>query len=164
MLRVLFALQFFVLTGVTGFSPISTITNNMIQRNLVVRSRVSMKSSYSHGNKSYHGTTHLNAAATNDSTPSSSSNTKYDVIVVGSGNGACALLSECLANAPQNQDYNILVLEQGRDYFHTSDVTHQNGWSKSYATTDIFKLHNAMTSRGRPVISGRACTQGGGGR
>ena len=124
----------------------------MIQRNPSIRSSVSTKSST------------LNTTTTTDSTLSSSSNTKYDVIVVGSGNGACALLSECLANAPHDQDYNILVLEQGRDYFHTSDVTHQNGWSKSYATSNIFKLHNAMTSDGKPVIAGRACTQGGGGR
>merc|ERR1712038_2175969 len=54
----------------------------------------------------------------------SESTTKYDVIVVGSGNGACALINECLAHAPHNKDYKILVLEQGRSFFFTSDYTH----------------------------------------
>jgi hypothetical protein len=97
-------------------------------------------------------------------TSDGSSNTEYDVIVVGSGNGACALLKECLDNAPKDEDYKILVLEQGQNFFYTSDVTHENGWSISYSSGKIFKLHNTSNRKGRAIISGRAVTMGGGGR
>jgi hypothetical protein len=60
----------------------------------------------------------------------------YDLIVIGSGNGACALLSQCLEHA--SKDLKVLVLEQGEPYFSTSDITHQNGWSKTYSTGSIF--------------------------
>jgi len=86
----------------------------------------------------------------------------YDLIVVGSGNGACAFLEQCL-EFNKKQDLRILVLEQGQNFFFTSDVTHQNGWSKTYSTGSIFKLHNSLTPSGRPVLAGRACTMGGGG-
>ncbi len=82
--------------------------------------------------------------------------------IIPSGNGGCALLSECLKHAPK--DYKILVLEQGQNFFFTSDVTHENGWSKTYSSGSIFKLHNTVTPSGRSVISGRAVTMGGGGR
>jgi GMC oxidoreductase len=88
----------------------------------------------------------------------------YDLIVVGSGNGACGFLSHYLSAtqhlcpAPK-----ILILEEGEDFFETSDITHQNNWTESYAEKNVFKLHNALTPAGRPIISGRACTMGGGG-
>ena len=84
------------------------------------------------------------------------SDNEYDLIVVGSGNGACAFLSECLDHV--SADAKILVLEQGQNYFDTSDVTHENGWSKTYSTGSIYKLHNTRTSNGKPVLSGRAVT------
>lgn len=89
--------------------------------------------------------------------------TAFDLIVVGSGNGACGFLSECLKHIPKDKDYKILVLEQGKNFFHTSDITHQNNWSKSYGTDRIFLLHNAATSSRKPIITGRANTMGGGG-
>jgi chemotaxis response regulator CheB len=97
-------------------------------------------------------------------TSDGSSSTEYDVIVVGSGNGACALLKECLDNAPKDEDYKILVLEQGQNFFYTSDVTHENGWSKTYSSGKIFKLHNTSNRKGKAIIAGRAVTMGGGGR
>jgi len=55
-------------------------------------------------------------------------------------------------------------VEQGQNFFDISDVTHQNGWTKSYGTGDIFLLHDAITEKGRrPIITGRANTMGGGG-
>mmetsp|Transcript_21772 Transcript_21772/g.32271 ORF Transcript_21772/g.32271 Transcript_21772/m.32271 type:complete len:587 (-) Transcript_21772:125-1885(-) len=86
----------------------------------------------------------------------------YDLIVVGSGNGACGFLSECLKHN-EGDDLKILVLEQGRNYFETSKLTHQDNWSKIYATKDLFQLHNCKTPKGRAIISGRAKTMGGGG-
>jgi hypothetical protein len=86
---------------------------------------------------------------------------EYDLIVVGSGNGACAFLSECLKNADAN--HKVLVLEEGKTFFFNADITHQNNWSKSYATDNIFRLHNIKTENGRAIISGRANTMGGGG-
>ncbi len=35
----------------------------------------------------------------------------FDLIVVGSGNGACGFLGECLKHIPKDKDYKILVLE-----------------------------------------------------
>jgi hypothetical protein len=78
----------------------------------------------------------------------------FDIVVVGSGNGACGFLNEYLKSAPK--DKKILVLEQGRNYFFTSDITHQNNWSKSFSIHNISSLHNTVTSHGRPIISGRA--------
>lgn len=92
---------------------------------------------------------------------SSAEEIEYDLIVVGSGNGACALLSECLKYAPD--DYNILVLEEGQNFFQVSDTTHENGWSKTYSTGRIFKLHNTVSPKGKAIISGRAIAMGGGG-
>ena len=91
----------------------------------------------------------------------STSNADFDLIVVGAGNGACGFLSKYLDVADPNAK--VLVLEQGEDYFYTSDLTHQYGWTKAFAQGDIFRLHNARTSKGTPIISGRACTMGGGG-
>ena len=36
---------------------------------------------------------------------------EFDLIVVGSGNGACGFLGKCLNDVPD--DYRILVLEEG---------------------------------------------------
>lgn len=88
-------------------------------------------------------------------------NIEFDLIVVGSGNGACGFLAECLKYAPP--DYKILVLEEGENFFYISDFTHRNNWSKSYSTGRLFRLHNTRTSDGRPIISGRANAMGGGG-
>jgi len=96
-----------------------------------------------------------------EETNSQDTNTEFDLIVVGSGNGACGFLSECLKYT-DSADYKILVLEEGKSFFYTSDITHQNGWAKTYATTS-FKVHNAKTSKGTPILSGRAVTMGGGG-
>lgn len=87
----------------------------------------------------------------------------YDIIVVGSGNGACGFLSRYLELNPNGSTERLLVIEEGDDFFNTSDITHQNNWTQSYAEGDIFKLHNALTPNGTPIISGRACTMGGGG-
>ena len=88
----------------------------------------------------------------------------YDTIVVGSGNGACGFLSYYLeAGNDRSIRERVLVLEEGDDFFTTSDITHQNNWTKSYAEEKVFKLHNALTPKGIPIISGRACTMGGGG-
>ncbi|MEX1323373.1 MAG: GMC family oxidoreductase N-terminal domain-containing protein [Synechococcaceae cyanobacterium] len=57
----------------------------------------------------------------------------------------------------------MLVLEEGENFFETSDITHQRNWSRSYAEGDIFRLHQALTSDGLPILCGRACTMGGGG-
>lgn len=79
---------------------------------------------------------------------SETSNSKwYDLIVVGSGNGACGFLSKCLKHNISSPP-DILVLEQGRNFFYTSTVTHQDNWAKSFAATNrIFQLHNAKTPR-----------------
>ncbi|MGK7878003.1 MAG: GMC family oxidoreductase N-terminal domain-containing protein [Xenococcaceae cyanobacterium] len=88
----------------------------------------------------------------------------YDMIVVGSGNGACGFLSHYLqAGADSSTPERVLVVEEGDDFFNTSDITHQNNWTQSYSEGKIFKLHNALTPDGTPIISGRACTMGGGG-
>lgn len=87
--------------------------------------------------------------------------TEFDMIVIGSGNGACGFLSHCLKCVKPG--YKVLVLEEGQNFFYTSDVTHQNNWSEIYGTGRIYKLHNARTSDGRPIITGRARTMGGGG-
>ena len=85
----------------------------------------------------------------------------FDTIVVGSGNGACGYLSYVLRHGEPTEK--ILVIERGDSFFETSDITHQVNWTKSYAEGNIFKLHNAQTPDGRPIISGWACTMGGGG-
>lgn len=91
-------------------------------------------------------------------------NNTYDLIVVGSGNGACGFLSYYLDNAAERSPCEkILVLEEGEHFFKTSDIAHQLNWLKSFAEGSIFKLHNALTPKGTPIISGRACTMGGGG-
>ena len=84
----------------------------------------------------------------------------YDFIVVGSGNGACAFLRQYLACSSSGR---ILVLEEGENYFETSDITHQRNWTQSYSEEKIFKLHTAQTPEKIPILSGRACTMGGGG-
>ena len=84
----------------------------------------------------------------------------YDLVVVGSGNGACAFLRQYLATNP---DQRVLVLEEGRHFFDTSEITHQRNWTQAYAEGDIFLLHDAQTPDGLPILSGRACTMGGGG-
>ncbi|MGD1853924.1 MAG: hypothetical protein ACFB2W_06685 [Leptolyngbyaceae cyanobacterium] len=55
----------------------------------------------------------------------------YDMIIVGSGNGACGFLSKYLDK--DDLSSKILVLEAGKAFFDTSDITHQNSWAKSYA-------------------------------
>lgn len=84
----------------------------------------------------------------------------FDYIVVGSGNGACGFLSRYLDSTAKGK---VLVLEEGEDFFYSSDIAHQLNWLQSFAEGKIFKLHNALTPRGIPIISGRACTMGGGG-
>ena len=84
----------------------------------------------------------------------------YDQIVVGSGNGACGFLSRYLDSEPKEQ---ILVIEEGQNFFFSSDIAHQYNWLKSFSEGKIFKLHNALTSQNIPIISGRASTMGGGG-
>jgi len=84
----------------------------------------------------------------------------YDFIVVGSGNGACAFLRQYLACSSEGR---VLVLEEGENFFETSDITHQRNWTKSYSEENIFKLHTAQTPDEIPILSGRACTMGGGG-
>ncbi|NJM67443.1 MAG: choline dehydrogenase [Acaryochloris sp. RU_4_1] len=84
----------------------------------------------------------------------------YDFIVVGSGNGACGFLSRYLDSQAAGQ---VLVLEEGENFFYSSDIAHQLNWLKSFAEGRLFKLHNALTPQNIPIISGRACTMGGGG-
>ena len=84
----------------------------------------------------------------------------YDFIVVGSGNGACAFLRQYLTCSSEGR---ILVLEEGENFFETSDITHQRNWTQSYSEENIFKLHTAQTPAQIPILSGRACTMGGGG-
>ena len=84
----------------------------------------------------------------------------YDFIVVGSGNGACAFLRQYLTCSTEGR---ILVLEEGENFFETSDITHQRNWTQSYSEEKIFKLHTAQTPEKIPILSGRACTMGGGG-
>jgi GMC oxidoreductase len=83
----------------------------------------------------------------------------YDFVVVGSGNGACAFLRQYLTRSCEGK---ILVLEEGENFFETSDITHQRNWTKSYSEGNIFKLHIAQTPDEIPILSGRACTMGGG--
>lgn len=87
---------------------------------------------------------------------------KYDLIVVGSGNGACGFLSSYLKANP-DPALRLLVLEEGKDFFYTSDIASQLNWLRSFAEGQIFKLHNALTPNNIPIISGRANTMGGGG-
>ncbi|HLO85749.1 MAG TPA: GMC oxidoreductase [Nostocaceae cyanobacterium] len=88
----------------------------------------------------------------------------YGMIVIGSGNGACGFLSHYLqAGSDHSLSERVVVIEEGEDFFDTSDITHQNNWTKSYAEGNIFKLHKALTPDGTPIISGWACTMGGGG-
>jgi len=86
---------------------------------------------------------------------------QYDLIVVGSGNGACGFLAHYLQQA--KEDARVLVLERGQNFFFTSEITHQYNWIKCFAEESIFKLHNARAKDGRPILSGCACTMGGGG-
>ena len=86
----------------------------------------------------------------------------YDLIVVGSGNGACGFLSHYL-QANTTPELRVLVLEEGEHFFFTSDIATQLNLLRSFAEGKIFKLHNALTPNHRPIISGRACTMGGGG-
>jgi len=85
----------------------------------------------------------------------------YDLVVVGSGNGACGLLNQWQATAPA--DARALVLEEGRNFFFTSDVTTQDNALRAWSQNKIFQLHDARTPKRRPIISGRARTHGGGG-
>ena len=88
----------------------------------------------------------------------------YDIIIVGSGNGACWFLNRYLeATADSSPPKQVLVVEEGDNFFNTSDITHQNNWTQSYAEGNVFKLHDAVMPEGIPIISGRACTMGGGG-
>jgi hypothetical protein len=89
--------------------------------------------------------------------------TTYDIIIVGSGNGACGFLSYLQTHANRTLPQRVLVLEEGESFFTTSDIAHQNNWTRSYGEGSIFKLHNALSRKGTPIISGRACTMGGGG-
>jgi hypothetical protein len=62
----------------------------------------------------------------------------------------------------------VLVIEEGGDFLVTSFFAHQAKWTRSYGEPAIFKLHHATTgdapgARNRPIICGRAVTQGGGG-
>jgi hypothetical protein len=87
----------------------------------------------------------------------------YELIVVGSGNGACAFLSKYLQATKGQEHRRVLVLEEGQDFLRTSNVSHQANWTRSYGEESIFKLHAATTgpnARNRPIISGRAVTQG----
>jgi hypothetical protein len=86
----------------------------------------------------------------------------FDVILVGSGNGACAFLSHFL-HAAGSAHKKVAVIEEGSPFFKTSSLTHQYVWAQSYGEADIWQLHNATTANGTPVIAGRARTQGGGG-
>ena len=52
----------------------------------------------------------------------------YDFVVVGSGNGACAFLRQYLKCSSRGR---ILVLEEGENFFETSDITHQRNWTKA---------------------------------
>jgi choline dehydrogenase-like flavoprotein len=86
------------------------------------------------------------------------------LILVGSGNGACGFLSKCLKHLDGN-DLKILVLEQGRNFSDTSNITLHTSWPhRTYApsTNGGFQLHNCKTPKGRAIISGRAKIMGGG--
>lgn len=87
----------------------------------------------------------------------------YDLIIIGSGNGACGFLSKYLSSCTTPADARILVLEEGDTFFNVSDFTHQNNWTKAYAEKSIFLLHNCTTEDGKPIIAGRATAFGGGG-
>jgi len=87
---------------------------------------------------------------------------EYDIIVIGSGNGACGFLGE-VQKYSHNDNLKILCLEEGRNFFSTSDLTHQNGWSKTYSSNEIYKTHNTVTPNNRSILAGRARTMGGGG-
>jgi hypothetical protein len=84
----------------------------------------------------------------------------YDLIIVGSGNGACAFLRQYFTLSCAGK---VLVLEEGDNFFETSDITHQRNWTKSYSEGQIFQMHTAQTPDKIPILSGRACTMGGGG-
>lgn len=84
-------------------------------------------------------------------------------MVVGSGNGACAFITKFLHATQGQEQRRVLVLEEGQDFLQTSFVTHQANWTKSYGEESIYKLHAATTgpnAGNRPIISGRAVTQG----
>ena len=86
--------------------------------------------------------------------------TIYDTIIVGSVTRACGFLSHYLQQCDSTAK--MLVLEIGDNFFNTSDLTHQIHWTQAYAEGNIFKLHNALTLKDVPIVSGWACTMGGG--
>lgn len=108
----------------------------------------------------------VSVAAADDDDASQAQEThldQYELIVVGSGNGACAFISKYLT-ATQGQAQKVLVIEEGQSFLQTSSITHQANWTRSYSEQSIFKLHTTTTgpkAGNRPIISGRAVTQGG---
>jgi hypothetical protein len=88
---------------------------------------------------------------------------QYELIIVGSGNGACAFISKYLTATQSKAQKRILVIEEGQPFLQTSSITHQANWTRSYSEQSIFKLHTTTTgpkAGNRPIISGRAVTQG----
>jgi hypothetical protein len=91
---------------------------------------------------------------------------KYDLIVVGSGNGWCSWLFESLSGEKANKTVmqtRLFSFSNEVKPFFTSDITHPNKWTESYAMGAIFKLHNTYSKDGKPILSGSASTHGGGG-
>lgn len=91
---------------------------------------------------------------------------EYDLVLVGSGNGACAFLASyqrAQRRLPATQRGRVLVLESGQPFFEVSDVTSQRNWWRSYGEAPIITPHNAMTPAGQPILTVHAVAQGGGG-
>ncbi len=86
----------------------------------------------------------------------------YDLIIVGCGNAACAFLAKYLSS-PRAENKRIVVIEEGKDFFEVSDLAHQRNWLKSFSEGNIFKLRNAVTEDGTPILTARGCCVGGGG-
>ena len=85
----------------------------------------------------------------------------YDIIVIGSGNGACGFLTRILDRADKGT--RILVIERGKSFQEISPLVHRDNWTRSYAQGDLYRLHNVGTPNGIPITSGGACVMGGGG-
>jgi len=72
---------------------------------------------------------------------------EFDLIVVGSGNGACGFLGECLKHVPE--DYRVLVLEEGDNFFFTSLSRIRMGGPRATPTD----LHSHFTTQLLPAAN-----------
>lgn len=71
----------------------------------------------------------------------------YELIIVGSGNGACAFLTQYLDLTAGADARRVLVIEEGADFLSTSFYTHQ----VMLVTRNAWKLFGMRTTL-RPQV------------